>query len=367
MPFLDLGRSHAPLKQAILDDIAAAIDAGVFVGGPAVRAFEERFAGYCGTTECVGVASGLDALRLALLAGRIEPGDEVVVPANTFIATLEAVRQAGGRPVLVDASEADYNIDVDAAEAAITPQTRFLLPVHLYGQMANMRAIVELAARHGIAVVEDACQAHGAERDGLRAGGAGLAGAFSFYPAKNLGAFGDAGAIVTDDARLASEARALREHGQTEKYVHAREGYTARLDTIQALVLKRKLSELDGWNAGRAAIARRYEEELSEIDDLRLPRVAPGSKPVWHQYVVRTPDAGELGAYLGEQGIETGRHYPVPPHLSAAYADLGHEQGAFPVTEALADELLSLPIFPGLSDEEVERVCNAVRRYFAGA
>ena len=364
MPFLDLRPSHDPLKEQLLEEISSLIDSNRFINGPQVAEFEEAFAAYCGATTCVGVASGLDALRLALLAAGLEPGDEVIVPANTFVATLEAVTQAGGRPVVVDANERDYNLDVDAVGAAITPRTRFVMPVHLYGQMADMRALEALAADRGLTIVEDACQAHGATRDGLRAGTVGLAGAFSFYPGKNLGAFGDAGALVTDSAELADSVKALREHGQRAKYRHDLEGYTARLDTIQALVLLRKLARLDEWNEQRRAVARFYDEALEGVGDLRLHPVAPDSQPVWHLYELRTASPERLSEFLQERGIATGRHYPEPVHLTQAYASLGYREGDFPVAEALAAELVSLPIFPGMTDEQLEAVAGAIRDFF---
>ena len=310
------------------------------------------------------MSSGLDALRIALLSAGIEQGDEVIVPANTFVATFEAVTQAGGVPVPADISEDDYNIDVSAAEAAVTSRTRFLVPVHLYGSMADMRALSALAERHGLKLVEDACQAHGAERDGLRAGAIGKAGAFSFYPGKNLGAMGDAGALVTDDEWIASEARALREHGQIAKYEHAVEGYTARLDTLQALVLLRKLPLLDGWNEQRRRVAQFYTEHLSGIGDLRLPSVRPGRTSVWHLYVVRTSDPEGLAAFLASRDIGTGRHYPQPAHLAPAYEWLGYEHGAFPVAERLSSEVVSLPIFPGISEEQLHSVVTSIDDFF---
>lgn len=364
VPFLDLGLTHAPLKEQIVVGIAELIDAGAFTNGPQVAEFEREFAGYCETRFCVGVASGLDALRLALLAADIESGDEVVVPANTFAATLEAVTQAGGVPVVADVGETDYNLDVAAANAALSPRTRFVLPVHLYGQMADMQALASLAESRGLIIIEDACQAHGAERDGLRAGAEGKAGAFSFYPAKNLGAMGDAGALVTDNAEIDSRVRALREHGQRRKYEHELEGYTARLDTIQALVLLRKLPHLDRWNEDRRRAASFYDEALEGIGDLRRPPVPAGSRPVRHLYPVRTKEAKALADFLAGRGIGTGRHYPEPPHLSHAYARLGYRRGSFPVAETLADELLSLPIFPGISETQLESVVAATRDFF---
>jgi len=365
VPFFDPGPSFAVLKSTFVDEIGELIDSGAFINGPQVAAFETAFADYCGANHCVGVASGLDALRLALIAGGLEPGDEVIVPANTFVATLEAVTQAGGVPVLADVSESDWNIDPAAVEAALTNRTRFLMPVHLYGQMADMRALRGIAERAGIAIIEDACQAHGAERDGLRAGASGLAAGFSFYPAKNLGAMGDAGALVTIDPELAAISRALREHGQTRKYHHEREGFTARLDTIQAIVLLHKLPLLDRWTAERRAAAAAYSEALDGVGDLVLPNVPEGSEPVWHLYVVRTDEPERMAEFLDERGVKTGRHYPEPVHLSPAYASLGYARGSFPVTEQLAGGLLSLPIFPGISEGQIAGVVDAVTEYFA--
>lgn len=365
VPFVDLRASHEPLKAELLDAIGDVIDRGAFVNGPEVAELEGAFARYCGAPHCVGMASGLDALRLALLAAGAEPGDEVVVPANTFVATVEAVTQAGATPVLVDAGEADYNIDVGACEAALTPRTRFVLPVHLYGQLADGRALAALAARRGVELIEDACQAQGARRDGARAGTVGRAAAFSFYPAKNLGAFGDAGALVTGDETLAARARALREHGQTAKYRHEVEGYTARLDTLQAVVLLRKLPLLDGWNEQRAAAAAFYSDALAGVGDLRLPPVPDGSSPVWHLYVVRSGRREALAVFLGERGIATGRHYPEPVHLTGAYRGLGYARGSFPVAEALAEEALSLPIFPGITEAQLEATADAATAFFA--
>jgi dTDP-4-amino-4,6-dideoxygalactose transaminase len=366
VPFVDLWRSHEPLRDGVVAEISDLIQSGAFVNGQQVAEFERAFADYCGTQEAVGVASGLDALRLALIVAALEPGDEVIVPASTFVATFEAVSQAGGRPVPVDVSELDYNLDVEGAAAAITPRTRFIMPVHLYGQMADMNGLGELAERHGLKLIEDACQAHGAKRGGLQAGAASLAGAFSFYPAKNLGAFGDAGALVTDDEGLAREARKLREHGQRGKYEHELEGYTARLDTIQALVLLRKLPLLEEWNNERRAAAASYGDRLAGVGDLVLPEIAPDSDPVWHLYVVRTADPARLAEALRAEGIGTGRHYPVPPHLSPAYAELGFGPGSFPVTETLSEQALSLPLFPGITREELNAVAGAVTAFFAG-
>jgi dTDP-4-amino-4,6-dideoxygalactose transaminase len=365
VPFLDLGPSHRAVKQEILDDLAALIDRNAFTNGPAVGAFEEAFAAFCGNRECVGVASGLDALRLALHALDIGPGDEVIVPASTFIATFEAVSQAGATPVVAEVDARDYTLSADAAAAAVTDRTRAIMPVHLYGQLADMARLRDLARSRSLAIVEDACQAHGATRDGIRAGEAGTATAFSFYPGKNLGAFGDAGALVTDDESIAEKIRALREHGQRRKYEHDAIGYTARLDTIQAAVLLRKLPYLHEWNEARRAAARFYGGALDGVGDLVLPYVAAGSEPVWHLYVIRTPERESLADWLRSREIGVGMHYPQPVHLSPAYASLGHGPGAFPVTEQLAAEALSLPIFPGITEAQLAAVAEGVQSYFA--
>jgi dTDP-4-amino-4,6-dideoxygalactose transaminase len=365
VPFVDLNRLHRTLGAAALEAIANLIETSAFTNGPAVAEFERAFASYCGTHECVGVASGLDGLVLALRAAGVEPGDEVIVPAHTFVATVAAVDQAGGTPVLADIDEFDYGLSAAATESAVTSRTRFLLPVHLYGQMADMTALNALSARHRLSVIEDACQAHGASRDGRRAGATGTAAAFSFYPAKNLGAFGDAGAVVTDDAEVAETIRALREHGQRGKYQHDLEGYTARLDTIQALVLAIKLPLLDEWNEERRTAARYYGEHLAGLGDLVLPHVPEGSNPVWHLYVVRAADPVGLAEWLAERGVATGRHYPEAIHLSRAFEHLGHGVGSFPVAEALAREGLSLPIFPGITEAELSAVVQGIRAFFA--
>ena len=366
VPFLDLRPSHDPLKAELLEAIAGLIDTNAYSNGPDVALFEEEFAAYCGIGIAVGVANGLDALRFALLALGVEPGDEVVVPALTFVATIEAVEQAGATPVLADISADDLCLDPEAAAAAITERTRYLMPVHLYGQLADMARLTELADPRGVQIIEDAAQAHGAERNGFRAGTAGIAGCFSFYPGKNLGAMGDAGALVTNDPTLAERVRSLREHGQTAKYRHDYIGYTSRLDTIQALVLRRKLPLLDGWNDERRRAAAYYLEHLAGVGDLVLPPVPEGSEPVWHLFTVQTADPAGLGALLAERGVSTGRHYPDPVHLSPAYRRLGYGQGAFPVAEQVASRTLSLPIFPGIREEQLDQVVHAVREAFDG-
>ncbi len=366
LPLVDLSHVNAVVEQGVLADVAEIVATGAFTNGPHVARFEEAFAGYLGARECAGVASGLDALRLALIAAGVGPGDEVIVPALTFIATFEAVSQAGATPVVADVREADYGLDPEAVAAAIGPRARCVLPVHLYGQMADMHALGEVARGAGIGMVEDACQAHGATRDGVRPGLLSAAAAYSFYPTKNLGAMGDAGALVTDDPGLAERVRTLRQHGERDGHRSLRIGYTARLDTLQAAVLLRKLPHLDGWNRERAAAAAFYTEALAGVGDLRPLPVPAGSRAVWHLYPIRTARAEALRAHLAERGIATGRHYPEPPHLSAAYAFLRHPPGAFPVAERLCAELVSLPLYPGIGEEATAAVCAAITEFFDG-
>jgi dTDP-4-amino-4,6-dideoxygalactose transaminase len=364
VPFLNLAYSHEPLKDSLLGEFEQLIDSNAFINGPQVAAFERAWAAYCGVDRCVAVASGLDALRLALIAAGIERGDEVIVPAHTFVATFEAVTQAGGIPVPVDIALNDYNMDVGAMAAAVTPKTRFVMPVHLYGQLCDMRELNRAASEANVAVIEDACQAHGATRDDVGPGEAALAAGFSFYPGKNLGAMGDAGALVTNDMALADRVVALREHGQRAKYRHELEGYTSRLDTIQAIVLLKKLKRLPEWNDLRRSVASEYQSRLADVGDLMLPPVPENSEPVWHLYVVRTGSPVRLAEFLSARGIGTGRHYPEPPHLSQAYRELGYRDGQFPIAERLAREGVSLPIFPGMSEQQVDAVIEAVTAFF---
>jgi len=355
------------VREAILREVGDLLVTHAYTNGPQVGEFERAFAEYVGARVCVGMASGLDALRLALVGSGLRTGEEVIVPANSFVATFEAVSQAGGVPVPAEVSEDDYNLDPAAAEAAVGDRTRALLPVHLYGLPADLRALRRLAVDKDLGLLEDACQAHGASRDGFRAGTVGFAAAFSFYPGKNLGAAGDAGAVVTDDEELADRLRALREHGQWRKYEHRFEGFTARLDTVQAIVLLHKLRHLERWNGQRRAAARYYGEALAGVGDLLLPGEPEGARHVWHLYVVRTAGRDALAEHLRENGIGTGLHYPEPPHLSAAYAHLGYGRGAFPVTERLAHEVLSVPMFPGITERQLETVVAAINAFFDGA
>lgn len=366
VPYIDLRRINAPLVDGIGAALARAMGHGRFLGGEEVEDFERAFADYCGAAESVGVACGLDALRFALIGAGIEPGDEVIVPANTFVDMMEAVVQAGATPRLADVSERDYNIDPAHAAALVSRRTRAIVAVHLYGQMADMDALSRIARRHDLALIEDAAQAHGADRAGRRAGAASQAAAFSFYPTKNLGAMGDAGAVVTSSPSLAATARMLRDHGQRAKHQHVVRGWTSRLDTFQAVVLLQRLPWLDEHNAQRRLIARWYASALDGLGDLVLPPVAPGSRPVWHVYPVATADPAALGRHLSARGVETSRHYPVPVHLSEGWRDLRPPPGALPVTERLASRLLSLPCFPGMTEGELERVAAAIRSYFDG-
>src|SRR5581483_1283329 len=363
VPFVDLGPASSAVRRAVLDRVAETIDRGDFLNGDAVVDFEHAFARYCGGRHCVGTSSGLDALRISLLASGLDHGAGVIVPAQTFAATFEAVVQAGGRPVVVDIGPSDDNLDVAKVEP-VADEATHVLPVHLYGQMADMRAIMRVAGERSLQIVEDACQAHGARRDGLGPGLVALAAAFSFYPTKNLGAMGDAGALVTDDADLAARARALRVHGETRKYHHEYVGYTARLDTIQASVLVEKLAWLDEWNRQRREAADYYTQGLADLDELGLPPVPEGSDPVWHLYVVRTARPEDLGAFLADRGIQTGRHYPEPPHLLPAYRVLGYGPGDFPVAEALAREGVSLPIYPGITESQLDWTCSSITDFF---
>lgn len=360
VPFLDLAAAAAELRADLDAACARVVSSGRYLLGPETAAFEAEFAAYCGAAHCVTVGSGCDALELALRALGVGPGDEVIVPAHTFIGTWLAVSAAGATPVPVEPDERTANIRADAVAAAITPRTRAIMPVHLYGQPADLDAIHAVAARHGLPVVEDAAQAHGARYHGRRVGsGPSAATAFSFYPGKNLGALGDGGAVVTDDAALADRIRLLRNYGSREKYRHEVRATNSRLDELQAAMLRVKLARLDEWNARRAAVAGRY---LAELRGPALPAVAAGTQPSWHLFVVRSPGRDALRAALAAAGVATLAHYPVPVHLSPAYAGPRWPQGSLPVTERLAATVLSLPIGPHLGPAHVDRVVAAVLR-----
>lgn len=356
IPLVDLKAQYETIKEDIAVAINEVLETTSFILGPAVSDFEDAFAAYCGVAHCVGVGSGSDALKLILFSMVIGPGDEVIIPVNTFIATALAVSGVGAKVVLVDCEEQFFNIDVEKMEAAITKRTKAIIPVHLFGQCANMKVIQEVADRHDLVVIEDACQAHGAERNGVRSGAMGIAGAFSFYPGKNLGAYGDGGAIVTSDAVLFRKLHALRNYGQTAKYHHVVRGTNSRLDSIQAAVLEVKLEHLEEWNEARRQRASWYGEELAGSKDIILPEIDEGNTHVWHLFVIRVPDRERILKYLHSKGIGAGIHYPIPIHLQSAYVDLELGVGSFPVAERLAEEMLSLPLYPELSREDVKTV-----------
>ena len=392
IPFLDLITPHAELREDLLAVFNGALDSAGFIGGPIVEAFERDFAAFCDTEHCIGVGSGTDALRFALMAAGIGEGDAVITVPNTFIATTEAISQTSARPVFVDIDERTYNMDPEKLREYIENgchrdretgalfderlgrRVVAIVPVHLYGQPADMDAILELAERYGLIVIEDACQAHGAEyysaRSGRwqRAGSMGRAAAFSFYPGKNLGACGEAGAVTTNDPEMAQAIRRLRDHGQAKKYYHDIEGYNGRLDAIQAGILSVKLKHLPEWTEGRRAAALRYRQLLSVSGAAEMAPFEPDwAKAVYHLYVVRVTGREDLMQYLAEHGIGNAIHYPVPLHLQKAYDCLGYRAGSFPVTERVAPEIVSLPMFPQLKPEQQARVVDAVLAFLGAA
>ncbi len=361
VPFLDLKAHHDPRRAEIMAAIEAVVDANAFAGGSFVTRFEAAYAEFCGTRFCVGVANGTDALWFALLALNVGPGDEVITVPMTFMATAEAISYTGAKPVFVDIEPRTFTLDVSQLEAAITPRTKAIIPVHLFGHCADMDPLLAIAARHGIPVVEDAAQAQGARYKGRPAGSLGRIGAFSFYPGKNLGAWGEAGGITTDDPDLRDRMAMFREHGQKKKYYHDVIGWNGRMDGIQAAVLSVKLKYLAEANARRRRVAARYDTLLAGIPGLTLPVPAPYAEPIYHIYAVRVAGRDALIPRLAARGISTGIHYPVPVHLQQAYAALGHRRGDFPVSEACADTFLSLPMYPELSDDQIEAVAAALR------
>lgn len=392
VPFLDLVAPHEELKAELCDVFQRALETGGFIGGPAVEEFEKEFARYCDAQYCVGVGSGTDALTFALVAAGVESGDVVVTVPNTFIATAEAISQAGGQPDFVDIDERTYNMDarklqeylqtdcyVDLDSGSLInrklgKKVTAIIPVHLYGQPVDMDAILELADRYGLMVIEDACQAHGAnyysarEQRWKRAGSMGRAAAFSFYPGKNLGACGEGGAVTTNDESLARKIRMLRDHGQSQKYYHDVEGYNGRLDAIQAGILRAKLKRLPEWNEKRREAARRYQELLGAADiSLVMPHEPSWAEGVYHLFVVRVQNREELQKYLAGEKIGTGIHYPVPLHQQRAYQHLGFQEGAFPVTERVSSELLSLPMFPQITEEQQRSVVEAISKFVTKA
>jgi len=358
VPFVDLATQYASIAPEIDAAVSKVIRETDFILGREVRLFEEEFARFCEAQYATGVDSGTSALELALRAYDIGPGDEVITAANSFIASALAISHAGATPVFADTDADTYTIDVAALERAITPRTKAIIPVHLYGHPADMDPIMELAGRHKLVVIEDACQGHGARYKGRRVGSLAHAAAFSFYPGKNLGAYGDGGAVVTNDAAIAKEIEMLRNYGQQEKYHHLFRGYNRRLDTLQAAVLRVKLKYLDKWNAGRRQHAARYRL-LFEKSQMVTPKEAPYAESVWHLYVVRVSQRDRFKEYLASCGINCGIHYPVPVHLQPAYHDLGYKQGDFPVTEDYAQQIISLPMYGELTPELIARVAEA--------
>jgi dTDP-4-amino-4,6-dideoxygalactose transaminase len=358
VPFVDLAAQQAEIADEVRLGLDSVFERTAFIGGAEVAYFEQEFAAYVGVRHCVGVGNGTDALELALRALGVGAGDEVILPANTFIATAEAVSAIGATPVLVDVDEEHLLIDPAEVERAITDRTKAIAPVHLFGQTAP----VEQLLGFGVPVLEDAAQSQGARRAARPAGSLGRVAATSFYPGKNLGAAGDAGAVMTDDAGIAERVRVLSAHGSPSKYVHEVVGRNSRLDTVQAVVLRAKLARLEKWNEQRRQAADRYAAMLADVPGVRVPVSAPGNEDVWHLYVVRVEDRDRVLAELGTAGIGAGIHYPTPVHLTEAYADLCLPSGSFPVAERAAGEILSLPMFPHLTAEQQERVVEALRK-----
>lgn len=362
IPLVDLGLQHAEVAEDVERGFAEVLSSGAYVGGPAVRDFERAFAQLIGVRHCIGVANGTDAIELALRACGIGAGDEVVLPANTFVATAEAVARAGAVPVLVDVDKDCLLLDPEAVAAALSPTTRAVVPVHLFGQTAPVEQVLEaVAGRDDVVVVEDAAQSQGALRHGRPAGSFGAVAATSFYPGKNLGAYGDAGGVMTDDDAIAKRVRLLGNHGSAAKYVHEQLGFNSRMDTLQAVVLRAKLARLPDWNARRQAAADTYDALLVDVPDVRLPARLEGNVDVWHLYVVRVPDRDAVLQRLNAAGIGAGIHYPVPVHLQPAFRGLASGPGSFPVAETAAQEILSLPLYPGITVQQQERVVGALR------
>ncbi len=362
IPFVDLTAQLASIRPELDAAIAGVLDAGRFVLGEEVDRLEQEFAAYVGAAHGVAVNSGTSALHVALLALGVGPGDEVITVPHTFVATVAAILYTGARAVLVDIDPRTFNMDPNRLAAAITPRTKAILPVHLYGQPADMNPILDIARHYGLAIVEDACQAHGSEYEHRRVGALGEIGAFSFYPGKNLGAYGEGGIAVTNDPALAKTMRMLRDFGQETKYNHVLFGFNYRMETFQGAILRVKLRHLEDWTEARRTIARRYDALLGGCDVVQIPEAMPWARHVYHLYAVRTPNRDDLRARLASEGVQTGIHYPVPVHLQPAYASLGYRLGDFPETERAAHEVLSLPMFPELTGEQVDAVAAALLR-----
>jgi dTDP-4-amino-4,6-dideoxygalactose transaminase len=361
VPYFDLKSHHAALRSELNRAIQEVIDEGAFAGGPFVARFEEDFAAYCDCPHANGVGSGTEALWLSLLALGVGPGDEVITVPNTFMATAEAISYCGARPVFVDVDERTYTMDPEALVKSVTAKTKAIIPVHLFGQSADMDPILDVARQHGLFVIEDACQAHGAEYKGKKVGALSNAACFSFYPAKNLGALGEAGAVVTRDAELHEKIRILRDHGQVRKYYHSMIGWNCRMDGIQAAVLRVKLRHLERYTELRRSHAARYDQALGGLDNIVSPVQAAWARHVYHIYAIRVKNRGAVMDRLAEKGVGSGIHYPVPVHLQEAYQSLGYQSGAFPIAEQGAAEFVSLPMFPELTSTQVEIVTAAVK------
>jgi dTDP-4-amino-4,6-dideoxygalactose transaminase len=362
IPLVDLQAQYAGIKEEIDSAVQRVLNHCGFIMGPEVKAFEEDFADYCGAEQAVGVASGTAALHLAAMACGAGPGDEIITTPFTFFASGEAISQSGARPVFVDIDPQTYNIDPEQIEDAITPRTRAIMPVHLYGQPADMGSILDIARKHDLRVIEDAAQAHGSEYRGRRAGSMGDLACFSFYPSKNLGAYGDGGMVTGSDPELISTVRKLRDHGRVSKYEHDQLGWGYRLDALQAAILGVKLRHLDDWNEARRAHASRYAELLADVEVV-VPVELDHVKHIYHCYVIRTPRRDELVEHLKKQGTGVVIHYPLPVHLQPAYKDLGYRPGDFPVSEACAAEVVSIPMFPELTDEQQQRVVSQIKEF----
>jgi dTDP-4-amino-4,6-dideoxygalactose transaminase len=359
VPYLDLKAQYRSIKPEIDAAIARVLESCLFVLGPEVAAFEQDFAAYSGTSECIALNSGTSALHLALLAGGVGPGDEVITVPFTFVASVAAVVYAGAKPVLVDIDPRSFTMDPASIEAVLTPRTKAIMPVHLYGQPADMDPIMEVARRHNLVVIEDAAQAHGAKYKGRPVGSIGNMACFSFYPGKNLGAYGEGGAVTTSNTEYARAVRMLRDWGQDRKYHHVLRGYNYRMEGFQGAILRVKLRHLDSWTEARRAIVNKYNQLLAD-SGMELPTQMPWARHVYHAYTVRTKERGVVQAALEKEGIQTGIHYPVPVHLQPAYADLGYARGAFPHSEKAADEVLSLPLFPEMTDDQIRSVSHAL-------
>ena len=360
--FVDLNKQYSLIKPEIDDAIQRVIKNSSFIGGEEVSAFEEEFARYCDAHYCAGVNSGTDALKFICMALGIKEGDEVILPVNTFIATALGVSSMGAKPVFVDCEDGTYNIDVKKIEEKITSRTKAIIAVHLYGQPAEMDSIISIAQKHKLYVIEDACQAHGAFYKDRRVGTFGIASAFSFYPGKNLGAYGDGGAVITNDADMTEKIKKLREYGQEKKYVHTERGTNSRLDGLQAAILRVKLRHLDGWNEKRRNVAACYYDNLKDLQ-IKLPITMADRNHVYHLFVIETDNRDELLQYMSQKEIFCGIHYPIPLHLQGAYRELGYKEGDFPVSERSASRILSLPVYPELKKEEIRYIKNTINEF----